>query len=104
MESIVPTSKMSLKASCMRACKNDIKQATELYDFFVKDMTSLPDFDVVPPSTFEQIKTTIGDALSWLDANQEKLVGYYQMFQQFRGGGGAVVPSPPADVPPIPEQ
>ena len=37
MESIVPTSKMSLKASCMRACKNDIKQATELYDFFVKD-------------------------------------------------------------------
>lgn len=103
MDVIVPTSKMALKASCMRACGNDVDKATKLYDFFVKDMATLPDFDITPPSTLAQIKDFIGNAFNWVDQNQEKLVGYYQLFQQMRGGQSNAPATPPVDVPPIPE-
>ena len=37
MAQIIPTSKMSLKNSCIRACGNDLKAASELYEFYMKD-------------------------------------------------------------------
>ena len=40
--------------SCIRACNNDVAKASELYDFLIKDIESLPDFDVKPPSTFRE--------------------------------------------------
>lgn len=104
MDMIVPTSKMALKASCIRACNNDIDKATKLYDFFVKDMTSLPDFDVPPPSTMSQIRDFVGNAVGWLDQNQDKLMGYYQLFQQLRGGQTPTIGTPPTDIPPIPNK
>lgn len=101
---IVPTSKMALKASCIRACGNDIERAEKLYDFFMKDIESIPDFDVVPPTTFEQIKGMAGDIFGWVEQNQDKLVGAYNFIQNLRGGKTIGVPSgPPAGVPPIPE-
>lgn len=92
MEAIVPTSKMSLKMSCIRACGKDIKTAEELYDFFVKDMPGLPDFDVVPPSPMKQAVDMIGKALEWIDKNQDKLAGYYNLFQQIRTGNPITPP------------
>ena len=44
-EMIIPTSKVALKTSCLRACGNDIEKAEKLYDFFVKDLQEIPDFD-----------------------------------------------------------
>lgn len=99
---IIPTSKVSLKASCIRACEGDIEKAEKLYEFFVKDLTNLPDFDIAPPSVFDQAKDMIGNAFSWLDNNQDKLVGYYQMFQQLRNGGE--LPTALPSVPPIPNE
>lgn len=103
---IVPTSKMSLKTSCLRACDNDLDKADKLYDFFVKDLGSLPDFDVPQPSAFEQAKQMIGNAFSWIDNNQDKIAGYYNLFQQMRGGGPIPMPeaSPMVDAPPIPNE
>ena len=100
---IVATSKVALKTSCLRACDNDIDKAMALYDFFVKDLPNLPDFDVTPPSAMQQAKEMAANAFSWLDQNQDRIVGFYQMFQQMRGG---VAPSatPPANVPPIPNR
>ena len=99
---------MSLKASCMRACGNDIDQATKLYEFFVKDLTHLPDFDVMPPSAFQQAKEFIVNTFSWIDNNQDKIVGYYNILQQMRGSQplpmGASQGVPPTDVPPIPSE
>lgn len=101
MAEIVPTSKMSLKMSCIRACNNDVAKAAELYDFLSKDIESLPDFDVRPPSTFEQIKGIAGDIFGWVDQNQDKIVGAYNFIQSVRTG--APVGAPPAGVSPIPD-
>lgn len=105
VDMIVPTSKMALKASCIRACGGDVDKAERLYDFYVKDIGTIPDFDVPPPSTFEQIKGIAGDIFGWVEQNQDKLVGAYNMIQNMRGGAsvGAAAGVPPAGVPPIPE-
>ena len=100
---IVVTSKMSLKARCIKVCGNDIERAEKLYDFFAKDIQNLPDFDVPPPSTFEQIKTMAGDVFGWVEQNQDKLIGAYNLIQGFRSGTPIVTPGvPPTGVPPIP--
>lgn len=105
IDMIVPTSKVALKTSCIQACRGDIDKATKLYEFFAKDLSSLPDFDIVPPSIFQQVKEVVGGALSWVDQNQEKIAGYYNLIQQMRGG--AQLPIEPAalpDAPPIPNE
>ena len=105
MDMIVPTSKMALKTSCIRACNNDIEKAERLYEFFAKDLTNLPDFDIAPPTAFQQAKEFIANTFSWIDNNQDKIVGYYNIIQQMRGGTPIVPPSAPApDVPPIPNE
>ena len=101
---IVTTSKMALKASCIRACNNDVDKAERLYDFFIKDIKDIPDFDIQPPSAFEQIKTMAGDVFGWVEQNQGKLIDAYNIFQSLRGGQPLNVPSGPVEgVPPIPE-
>lgn len=107
MDMIVPTSKVSLKTSCIKACDGDIAKAKELYEFFSKDLESLPDFDIPKPTAFEQAKNMVGGTLSWIDNNQDKIVGYYNLFQMIRGG--QPLPNiaqgvPPIDVPPIPNK
>lgn len=108
MDMIVPTSKIALKTSCIRACNGDIEKASKLYDFFAKDLANLPDFDVAPQTMIEQAKNMIGGTLSWIDNNQDKLVGYYNLFQMIRGGQSIPIVSPkvapPVDVPPIPSK
>ena len=104
MNQIIPTSKMTLKLSCIRACDNDLTKATELYEFLAKDMANLPDFDVPPPSTLQQIKGMAQDIFGWVDQNQDKLIGAYNFFVSMKGGAPVNVPSgvPPTGVPPIP--
>lgn len=94
---------MALKASCIRACNNDVEKAERLYDFFVKDIQNIPDFDVRPPSTFEQIKTMASDAVGWFETNQDKLAGAFNFIQSLRGGQAIPAAPPVEGVPPIPE-
>ena len=101
MERIIPTSKMSLKMCCIRACGNDIKAASELYDFFIKDMPCIPDFDVTPPSTMQQITEGAKKIFGWIDNNQDKIAGYYNLIQQMRGKMTATAP---VQAPPIPNE
>ena len=95
------TSKDALKRSALFVCEGDIKTATEIYDFFVRDMPNMPDYDSVQPTLIDQAKDTIGDVLGWVDQNQDKLVNYWNLFQQFRGGGSIPPATPPANLPPI---
>ena len=100
---IVTTSKMALKASCIRACNNDVEKAERLYDFFIKDIKDIPDVDIHPPTTIEQIKSMAGDLFGWVDQNQDKLIGAYNLIQSIRGGQTVPVAGPPIEgVPPIP--
>ena len=43
---IRPSSKMSLKMSCLSACGNNVEEAQKLYDFIASDI-NLPDTDVM---------------------------------------------------------
>lgn len=104
---IVPTSKMSLKASCISACGNDIDKAARLYDFFAKDIQSLPDFDIPKPTAYQQVKSIAGEVFGWIDGNQDKIAGAYNFIQSVRQGKPIEMPdngTPPADVAPIPEE
>ena len=105
MNEIIPTSKRTLKMSCIRACNNDVAKAAELYDFLIKDIESLPDFDIKPPSAFDQIRGMAGDIFGWVEQNQDKLVGAYNFIQSVRTGApfGAAAGVPPAGVSPIPD-
>lgn len=96
---IVPTSKMALKTSCMQACGGDIDKAEKLYDYYIKGISELPDFDPIRPSTFEQVKAMAGDIFGWLDQNGEKVSGLLQMI---RGAAAPAAGTPPPGVPPIP--
>ena len=75
MEMIRTTSKDALKRSLMQMYQGDVATMERMYDFYMKDMQNVPDFDPVAPSMLQQAKTTIGDLFGWADANQEKLVG-----------------------------
>lgn len=104
IDMIVTTSKMSLKASCIRACNNDVEKAEKLYDYFIKDIKDIPDFDVKPPSAMEQIRSITGDVFGWVEKNQGKLIDAYNLFQSIRGGQTINIPTGPVEgVPPIPE-
>ena len=105
VDMIVPSSKVTLKTSCLRACNNNVDEAMKLYDFYIKDLPNLPDFDAVPPSVFQQAKNAIADIFNWADQNQDKIVGAYNFFQQMRVGQPVVEQTTSvANVPPIPEQ
>lgn len=102
---IVPTSKMSLKISCMQACGSDIEKAEKLYEFLAKDIAELPDFDIPRPTVMEQVKSTAGEIFGWIDQNQDKIAGAYNFIQSVRSGAPIGTPSgaPPVGVSPIPE-
>lgn len=51
---IQTSSKEALKRSALVVSGNDIKKATEIYEFFVKDI-QLPDTEPVPPTMFDQL-------------------------------------------------
>lgn len=105
LDMIIPSSKATLKTTCLRACNNNIDEAMKLYDFYAKDLQSLPDFDVVPPSAFQQTKSAIADLFNWADANQDKIIGAYNFFQQIRTGQPIeVVSTPINNVQPIPNE
>lgn len=95
---IQTTSKDALKRTALFATGGDIKAATDIYEYFVKDMPNMPDFDPAQSSFMDQAKDTIGGVLGWLDENQDKLVGYWNIIQSMRGGSA---PTAPTDLPPI---
>lgn len=99
---------MSLKASCISACGNDIEKAARLYDFFAKDLQSLPDFDIPKPTAYQQVKSIAGEVFGWIDGNQDKIAGAYNFLQSMRRGEPVEIPdngvAPAADVPPIPDE
>lgn len=94
-----PTSKLSLKLSCLAACGNDVKAATELYEFIAGDM-ELPDVDPKRPTTYGMIKQGAEDIFGWVQEHRDELVQGYQLIKGLRGGTAAA--TPPA-APPIPD-
>ena len=101
IQAIRPTSKSSLKMQCLLVSNGDIDKAERLYDFMSKDLEDLPTFDIVPPTTMQQIKDGAVKTFSWINENQDQVMNWVGMIKQMfgKGGGGNV---PPATSTPIP--
>lgn len=99
------SSKMSLKMSCLAIANGDLKKATEMYDFFAKDM-QLPDTDPVVPTTFQQIKETAGTILGWFNEHQDDVTRTFNFIQSIRKGEPIIntPTTPPVDIPPLPTE
>lgn len=98
---IQPSSKMSLKMSCLAACGNNIEEAQKLYDFIAADI-NLPDTDVMPPSGFEKFKSSAESIFGWIGEHKETLMEGFNMIQSLRGAQVVTPYVPPANVPPLP--
>ena len=100
---IQPSSKMSLKMSCLAACSNNIEEAQKLYDFIAADI-NLPDTDVMPPSGFDKVKSSAESIFSWFGEHKEDIIQGWNFIQAMRGGTHIeVTPTQvPTGVPPLP--
>ena len=98
------TSKEAIKRTALMACNNDIKKASEIYDFFAKDMPDLPDRDPIMPSTFDQVKDTAVSLFQWGRDNQDQIIGGINMVLQLMGKQPLGVPPVTVEVPPAPIQ
>ena len=81
IQNIQATSKASLKLQCLYIAKGNIKDAEELYDFFAKDMESLPDYDPVKPTFLDNTKDTVNGLMSWFKENQDTLAQAYDFIR-----------------------
>lgn len=69
------SSKEALKRSALVVANYDIKKAMEIYEYFAKDMPSLPDVTPAAPSSVEQLRDAAVGLFNWSRENQDQLVG-----------------------------
>lgn len=82
---IDPSSKITLKMSCVQAANGDMAKATELYDFFTKDL-ELPDYPVPQPTAVQKFTQQAESLFGWIEQNGDKFMKGYNMIQMIRGG------------------
>lgn len=97
-------SKMSLKMSCINACKGDVGKARELYEFLASDIVDLPDFDVPQPTIMQQVQQTFGNIFGWVKENREDIVQAVGFIQSLKGGKASAPVANAAPIPPLPTE
>lgn len=102
IKAIKPTSKATTKMQCLLVCNGDVEKAEKLYDFFVKDMPDIPDFDPTPTSGMQQFKDTAMSLFGWAKDNQNEIMGAVDFIRNLKSGNANVMPpSPPTNLPPL---
>lgn len=85
LRNYVPTSKAQLIQMSMFFGNGDVEKAQELYDFYARNL-DLPDFDPVPPTIMQQMKSF----LSWAKENQGDIMQGYQFILSVIKNKGAL--------------
>ena len=98
IQMIRPTSKASLKTSCLLMANGDIDKADRLYDFYAKDMPDLPMFDAPAPSWVDNTKDTLNGFFSFLGEHKDGLSQGYEMIRAIFNSRGANLPSLAKDI------
>lgn len=103
IQHLIPTSKVSLKMSCLHSCNGDIDKAERLYQYLAEGLDDLPTFDPVQPTTMQQAKTMISDGFAWVKENQDTIVNWVSFFKDMfgKGGNGGGAPSSGGALPSI---
>ena len=99
---IQTTSKDALKRSALMAANYDIKKATEIYDFYMKDMEDLPAFDPAPPTTMDQINSFADMVSAWTEKHPDITNGISNIVMNMIKSrlGTFAQPTSAAEVPP----
>ena len=70
---IKPTSKASLKQTCLFLSNLDVDKAMKMYEFLVKDMDGIPDVDPAARTFVENFGEQANGILNWFRQNQDML-------------------------------
>jgi len=95
---IKPSSKASLKQACLFLSNLDVKKASEMYDFLVKDLEELPALEPASRSFIQNFGEQANGILGWFRENQDVLskgIGMVQDIIARRKGAPASAPLPP---------
>lgn len=96
------SSKEALKRTALLATNYDIKKASEIYDYFAKDMPNLPDTDPILPTAYDQVKETAVSIFKWGQQNQDTIIGAVNMVLSAFGKSPITMPTIPIETPPAP--
>ena len=91
------TSKAALKQFCLLATQCNVKEATELYEFLIKDLDELPMLDPVKPTAVQNIKNVATDVFNFFRDNKEGISESVDFVKAMFGKGG--VPAAPIETP-----
>lgn len=100
IQGIRPTSKAALKHQCLIISRGDVKNAKELYDYYMDGLEDLPMFDPIAPTWQESTKDTVNGVMGWLKENQDTLINGFEFVRnaiQRKGVSG----HPSTPLPPI---
>lgn len=92
LQAISPTSKASLKTQCLLVSNGDVEKAEKLYDFYVKDMPDLPNFDAPAPTWVDNTKNTLTSLFSFIDEHKDGLAQGYDVLRSILGAKGVNLP------------
>ena len=98
---MIPTSKASLKIQCLQAAKFEFSEAEKLYNFMIKDMEDLPNFEPQKQSVVMQTKDIIVDGFKWANDNQEQIFNWVGFIKGLFNKGGDMPPATGGAVPNI---
>lgn len=96
---IKPTSKASLKQTCLMLSNLDVDKAERMYDFLVKDMEEIPAVEPVPKTFIQNIGQQASDIMGWLRENQDMLSQGYELLKGIATRRRGIPPTTP--LPPI---
>lgn len=82
---IHPTSKASLKTTCLLMAKGDIDKADKLYDYFAKDMPDMPAYDAPVPTFMDNVRDNVNGVLSLLGQHKEGLSQGFDIIRSLFG-------------------
>lgn len=89
IQSYIPTSKAQLIQVAMWYHKGDMEKAQEMVDFYNKNM-KLPDFDPVPPTFMDQMKSSTSDFFSFIKNNKNDIISGYDLIRSIIANRGAL--------------
>ena len=104
LKNFVPTSKAQLIQVAMYMNKGDVAKAQEFFDFYARNL-DLPDYEPMPATFMQSLKSNANGLFAWLKENQQDLVQGYQFIQSIIKNKGVLPIEPPesSPLPPINE-
>lgn len=98
IQMIKPTSKASLKTTCLLMANGDIDKAERLYDFYAKDMPDMPLYDAPIPTWVDNTKDTLNGLFSFFGEHKDGLSQGYSILRSLLNARGVNLPSLEEDV------